>query len=113
MRVLVMATLVLKGLAASPGTYVGRTFVSKELAEIPPESMEVLVVKTASVEWLEAILRFKAVVTEVGGRTSHAATICRELGKPCVTAVPDVMSKLKSGTLVSVNGSAGEVTILS
>lgn len=107
-----MTALGLKGLAASPGKYVGHAFIATQLNELSSESVEVLVIKAAGVEWLEAIINAKAVVTEVGGMTSHAASICRELEKPCVTAVADITSKLKTGALVSVNGSTGEVTIL-
>ncbi len=107
-----MATRVLMGVAASAGKYVGRAFLSRQLSEVPPDAIEVLVRHSAGVEWLEAILRSSAVVTEVGGKTSHAATICREFGKPCVTAVTGVMSQLENGTLISVNGDSGEVTIL-
>ena len=107
-----MAATTLRGLAASPGTYVGRVRVIRSIDAADFEHIEVLVVKTAGVEWLEAILRAGAVVTEVGGRTSHAASICRELGKPCVTAVTGVMATLTDGTTVCVDGGAGEVVIL-
>lgn len=102
----------LKGLAASPGEYVGRAFIATQPNDLSSESIEVLVIKAAGVEWLEAIINAKAVVTEVGGMMSHAASICRELGKPCVTAVADVTLKLRPDTLVSVNGTTGEVTIV-
>lgn len=102
----------LLGLAASPGNYVGRAFVTVDLPDTSDEVIEVLVIKTAGIEWLETILRAKAVVTEVGGKTSHAATICRELGKPCVTAIHGATSKLKTGSLIAINGTEGSITIL-
>lgn len=107
-----MAYPTLKGLAASPGTYVGRARIIQNIETADSERVEVLVVKTAGVEWLEAILRAGAVVTEVGGRTSHAASICRELGKPCVTAVAGVTTALTDGMTVYVDGGIGEVVIL-
>lgn len=107
-----MASMTLNGLAASPGTYVGRARVIWDIETADSERVEVLVVRTAGVEWLEAILRAGAVVTEVGGRTSHAASVCRELGKPCVTAVTGAMTALADGMTVCVDGGTGEVVIL-
>jgi len=112
LALLAMTQSVLRGLPASPGKCVGRASVVSRLTALPTESIDVLVVKTASVEWLEAIVKARAVVTEIGGITSHAATICRELGKPCVTGVENIMSQLTSGALVTVDGTTGEVTIL-
>jgi phosphoenolpyruvate synthase/pyruvate phosphate dikinase len=107
-----MMTSVLKGLAASPGTHVGRAVVADRPNAVVVQVGGVLVIKTSSMDWLEAIASAGAVVTEIGGRTSHAATICRELGKPCVTAVADVTSLISSGTWIAVDGGTGTVTIL-
>ena len=107
-----MRTKILTGLAASPGTHVGQAFVAKRPDAVAGRPVGVLVIKTSSMDWLEAIAGAGAVVTEVGGRTSHAASICRELGKPCVTAVADVTSIIRSGAWIAVDGGAGTVTIL-
>src|ERR1022692_3698889 len=109
---LLMAASALTGLAASPGTYVGRALVAERPDALLGRTTEVLVVRSASMEWLEAISRAGAVVTEIGGKTSHAATICRALGKPCVTAVASVTFLIRSGALVAVDGGAGTVTVL-
>ncbi|MDQ3629215.1 MAG: PEP-utilizing enzyme [Actinomycetota bacterium] len=49
-----------------------------------------------------------AIATELGGPTSHTAIIARQLGIPCVVAVPG-LAKLPAGTSVLVDGSTGEV----
>jgi phosphohistidine swiveling domain-containing protein len=99
---------------ASPGTFIGQAVLARRASPDailePPNG--VLVLESAGVEWLEAITQAGAVVTEVGGRTSHAATICRELGKPCVTAVANLTALVSPGTLLAVDGGAGTVTIL-
>ncbi len=107
-----MSSKVLTGLAASPGTHVGQALVAERPSAALGRRVGVLVIKTSSMDWLEVIAGAGAVVTEVGGRTSHAASICRELGKPCVTAVVDVTSIIHSGAWVAVDGGAGTVTIL-
>ncbi len=52
-----------------------------------------------------------AIVTAKGGRTSHAAIVSRELGIPCVVGVEKVMSILKTGHVITVNGSTGKIYI--
>jgi phosphoenolpyruvate-protein phosphotransferase (PTS system enzyme I) len=53
----------------------------------------------------------RGVVTEKGGRTSHAAIMARSLGIPMVINVPDVMKKVKDGTFVLFDGSVGTVYV--
>mgnify|MGYP001941333877 FL=1 len=54
--------------------------------------------------------RIKALVTELGGPTSHTAIIARQLDIPCVVAVGSVLTDIESGTLVFVDGAVGTVT---
>jgi len=56
------------------------------------------------------VTRVRALVTEKGGPTSHTAIIARQLGIPCVVAVPGLMA-LAAGTSVLVDGSTGEVEV--
>ncbi|MDB5238390.1 MAG: phosphoenolpyruvate synthase [Candidatus Kaiserbacteria bacterium] len=53
-----------------------------------------------------------AIVTDVGGITSHAAIISRELGVPCVTATRSGTATLKDGMKVRVDGTKGEVYLI-
>jgi phosphohistidine swiveling domain-containing protein len=62
-------------------------------------------------DWLEGFIAAGAVVAELGGRTSHAATICRELGKPCVTGVDDATTLIANGATVQIDGTAGRVLV--
>jgi phosphoenolpyruvate-protein kinase (PTS system EI component) len=50
-------------------------------------------------------------VTDVGGLLSHGAIIARDLGIPCVVNTGNATSKLRSGMNVTVDGTAGTVTI--
>jgi phosphohistidine swiveling domain-containing protein len=108
----VLMNLMLKGRSASPGVRTGQAWIaaSPEAATAQPGC--ILVLKISGMDWIESISQAAAVVTEVGGATSHAATICRELGKPCVTAVANATSIIQTGSWVTVDGSAGTVTVL-
>ncbi len=50
-----------------------------------------------------------AIATEKGGRTSHAAILARSLSIPCVTGVEGLVSAVRSGQLLVVDGDAGFV----
>jgi pyruvate,orthophosphate dikinase len=50
-----------------------------------------------------------AIVTEIGGSTSHAAVVSRELGTPCVVGVGAGKLSVLAGKQVTVDGSTGEV----
>lgn len=50
-----------------------------------------------------------AIVTDLGGLTSHAAIVARELGVPCVTATKTATQTLTNGMKVRVDGTKGEV----
>ena len=56
--------------------------------------------------------KVEAVVTDIGGVMSHAAIVCREYGLPAVVGTGRATSQIRTGQLVSVDGSAGTVTIL-
>ncbi|HTX73801.1 MAG TPA: phosphoenolpyruvate--protein phosphotransferase [Rectinemataceae bacterium] len=53
----------------------------------------------------------KAIVTEVGGRTSHAAILARAFEIPAVLGVGNALSLLRSGTMLAVDGELGIVTV--
>ena len=52
-----------------------------------------------------------AVVVETGGMLSHAATVAREFGIPCVVLVKDATRIIKDGQTVTVDGATGTVTL--
>ena len=52
-----------------------------------------------------------AVVTSVGALGSHTMIVSRELGIPCVVSVEDATLRIPDGAMVTVDGSAGTVTV--
>jgi pyruvate,water dikinase len=54
----------------------------------------------------------KAIITEVGGLTCHAAVISREFGIPCIIALKNSMRNFKDGDFVEVDADSGVIKIL-
>jgi pyruvate, water dikinase len=101
------------GFAASPGTVEGRARVLRTSEEIRNlQEGEILVAPTTAPTWAPAFVKIKAAVTDVGGVMCHAAIVCREYGIPAVVGTGGATSILKTGMMIRVNGSTGEVTVL-
>lgn len=73
---------------------------------------EILVTTMTDPDWEPIMKMASAIVTDQGGRTSHAAIVSRELGLPAVVGAGNATRVLKTGTLVTVDttGSAGMIT---
>lgn len=72
-------------------------------------SGEVLVTRTTDPDWEPILKRSAAVITERGGRTSHAAIVARELGIPAVVGAEGARTAVTSGAPVTVSCAEGEV----
>lgn len=99
-----------QGLAASSGRAVGRVRILQTVAEADRlQNGEVLVAPMTSPDWVPAMRRASALVTDGGGMTCHAAIVSRELGVPCVVGTRTATSVLRDGELVTVDGAKGVV----
>jgi pyruvate,water dikinase len=70
---------------------------------------DVLVTQMTTPEFVPAMRKALAVVTDEGGVTCHAAIVSRELGIPCVIGTKTATKIFKDGDLVEVNASTGMV----
>ncbi len=68
---------------------------------------EVLVTEITDPDWEPIMKIASAIVTDKGGRTSHAAIVSRELGIPCVVGTGNATRTLKNGQMVTVDASSG------
>lgn len=103
----------IKGLVAYKGIARGEVvtvFSKTDLHKVIDGS--VLVARTTQVDYISAMERAVAFVTEEGGVTSHAAIIARELKKPCIVGTGNCTKILKDGDLVEVDADNGVVRIL-
>ncbi|MFC1849790.1 PEP/pyruvate-binding domain-containing protein, partial [candidate division CSSED10-310 bacterium] len=104
---------ILTGQPASSGTYQGVAHVIlNPTVDIELKPGEILVAPYTDPAWTPLFLTASAVVVEVGSFLSHAGTVAREYGLPCVVDVKDCIKKIHSGDLLRVNGDEGIVRIL-
>lgn len=104
----------LSGMAASPGRVEGVARVIRSADELDQvQHGEILVTPVTAPSWAPVFGKLKATVTDIGGMMSHAAIVCREYGLPAVTATGTASTTIKTGQRLLVDGSTGEVTILS
>ncbi len=104
------AVAILNGIAASPGIAVGTAKIVPDASQIDRvEKGDVLVAEMTTPDWLPAMKRAVAIVTNRGGRAAHAAIVSRELGIPCVVATEKATKTLSDGQEVTVDGSRGNI----
>ena len=68
---------------------------------------EILVTEITDPDWEPIMKIASAIVTDKGGRTSHAAIVSRELGIPAIVGTVNSTQVLKTGTEVTVDCSSG------
>lgn len=103
-------TILIKGDPASPGIASGPVKVIHKASEIDKVlAGDILVAPQTNPDFVPAMKKAVAIITDSGGRTSHAAIVSRELGIPAVVGTGTGTMVLKTGTVVTVDGSRGEV----
>jgi pyruvate,water dikinase len=106
----VEAPMLLTGASASPGMASGPVKIVYQASEIDKVAIgDVLVTEMTTPDFVPAMKRAVAIVTNRGGRTSHAAIVSRELGIPCVVGAEKATTRLIDGQIITVDGSRGSV----
>jgi pyruvate,water dikinase len=104
-----------KGRKLSAGLSIGDAIVAGTVCIIrSPREIErfvdgaVLVTETTDPDWVPIMKRAAAIVTDHGGRTSHAAIVSRELGLPAVVGTGDATRVLHDEQVVTVSCAEGD-----
>ncbi|MFA6521016.1 MAG: pyruvate, phosphate dikinase [Candidatus Gracilibacteria bacterium] len=114
-----------RGLAASPGAASGKAvFCAEDACKMAEDGEKVILVrKETSPEDIKGMFAAQGILTSMGGMTSHAAVVCRGMGKCCVAGCAaisvDANKKIfscgeviiKEGDVITLNGTAGEVIV--
>ncbi|NTV30927.1 phosphoenolpyruvate synthase [candidate division WWE3 bacterium] len=102
--------VLLQGLGASPGIATGPVCIIKDSTEIDKvKKGDILVTGMTTPDFVPAMRKAVAVVTNLGGRTSHAAIVSRELGIPAVVGTDLATKTLKKGEIITVDGKQGKI----
>ena len=102
----------LHGTCASTGKVSGRVRICKTKEDIAKfEEGEVLVTAMTRPEFVPAMRKAAAIITDEGGLTCHAAIVSRELGVPCIVGTKMATKVLKDKDLVEVNADHGTIKI--
>ncbi|WP_277288180.1 phosphoenolpyruvate synthase [Veillonella montpellierensis] len=107
-------TILVKGLPASPGLAAGKAHVIINPDDIADfKEGEVLVTTMTAPDWVPAMKKAKAIVTDAGGMTCHASIVGRELGIPCIVGTKsrsqEGTKSIKNGQMITVDSTNGIV----
>ena len=106
----VKGKILLSGSPASPGADYGPVKIIFNASEIGlVEDGDVLVTTMTTPDFVPAMKRASAIVTDRGGRTAHAAIVSRELGIPCIVGAETATRVLRPKQIVTVDGTWGKV----
>lgn len=100
--------ILVRGIGVSPGRGSGMVKIILDVKDISSfKPKDILVTEMTTPDWVPAMKIASAVVTNLGGKTCHAAIVSRELGVPCVVGTENATKVLKDGEMVTVDGQRG------
>lgn len=106
-----VSTRELSGLCASPGIAEGPARVIRQIgADTRLEPGEILVAPYTDPMWTPLFPAAAAVVVEVGSYLSHAGTVAREYGVPCIVDVAGALNTIANGDMLRINATDGTIT---
>ena len=103
----------IKGKTAYPGKIKGKVklvFGPQHIGKV--QSGDIMVSTVTSPQLLPAMKKASAFITDIGGITSHAAIVSRELKKPCIIGTKIATQVLRDGDVVEVDADEGVVRIV-
>ncbi len=102
--------VLLQGLPASPGIASGSVKIVLDLTHLDKvQKGDVLVTRMTTPDFVPAMKRAVAIVTDEGGMTAHAAIVSRELGIPCIVGTRKATATFTDGQIITVDAKRGVV----
>lgn len=102
----------IKGIGACPGKVTGKVRVVLDPRGARLEPGEILVAQQTDPGWVVLFPAASGLLVERGSLLSHSAIVSRELRLPCIVSLSAITTTLKTGDTVEMDGSTGEVRIL-
>ena len=105
------AKLLAKGLPACPGVVSGTAYNDvDEAIDAAEDGEDVILVRTStSPDDIHGMMAALGIVTEIGGATSHAAVVSRELHRPAIVGCGSGIARALAGKQITIDGTEGEV----
>ncbi|MGI6712486.1 MAG: pyruvate kinase [Bacillota bacterium] len=97
------------GIGNMVATGKARVVLNAEDAYNQMEKGDILVTSSTEIDYIPAMEKAAAIITEEGGLTSHAAIVAINLGIPAVVGVQDATKKIPHNTVITVDGTRGQV----
>jgi pyruvate,water dikinase len=72
------------------------------------EAGEIIITDTTSPDWDPILQKASAIITNKGGRTSHASIVARELGVPAIVGCANATDKIRDGEMITVSCCEGK-----
>lgn len=101
----------LVGLAEAAGRATRRACVIRDPAGAHIEPGEILMASTTDPGWTPLFMTAAGLVTETGSPVTHGPTVAREYGIPAVLCVRNATQEIKTGQLITIDGTAGTVRV--
>ncbi len=102
-------TSICSGKAVGRSIVSGRVCIVQSLADAPKvQPGDIIVADITSPDWNALLKKAVSIVTNKGGRTSHASIVARELGIPAVVGTIDATAKLHDGQQITVSCAEGD-----
>jgi len=102
----------LHGTGCCAGRVTAEALVVTDPREVTSLQGRILVAERTDPGWTPLFPIAAGILVERGSLLSHSAIVARELGKPAVVAVRGLMSRIRSGDLVTFDGSTGAISVI-
>jgi len=102
----------LSGTGACPGIIRGPVRVVTDPRQATLKEGEILVAQQTDPGWVVLFPAASGLLVERGSLLSHSAIVARELQLPCIVSISKVTTRLKTGDVIEMNGSTGEIRLL-
>ena len=102
------------GRGVSKGIFRGEVLKIKSLQEVRAMDAKGKILLSYSTDpgWFPYLNMAEGLITERGSLLSHSAILARELEKPAVVNIPNIMAELQSGDLVEIDGDLGICSVI-
>ncbi len=108
-RLVEKGKVLIQGLAIGEGIATGKAQVIKNIGDIGQfQEGSILITHMTSPDWVPIMKKAAGIITDRGGRTSHAAIVSRELGLPAIVGTQTATQTIQSGAQITLSCAEGE-----